>query len=97
MADCEAVLLQPFWVETQIDTKERTTIYSRPYPPGGSVAAGRSVTGSFCRIANGRNALARRGEVHVEAAAGTPGTARFGLVVKRTVTTVFRREDGCGS
>ncbi len=87
--------LLPFCAETQIDTKERATIYSRPFPPRGFVAVGRSVVGSFCRATNERISRSKRGKGHVKEEAGTPGTAQFGLVFQRTVPTDFRREDGC--
>lgn len=95
MAVCILGRLVPFRDETQIDTKERATIYSRPFPPGDSVAVGRSVVGSFCRAASDRLSRAWRGEGHVDAIAGTPGTAQFGLVFKRAVPTDFRHGDGC--
>ena len=95
MPVCDSALLLPFCAETQIDTKERVTIYSRPFPLGGSVAFGWSVVGSFFRATSGRNSRAMRDEGHVDTVAGTPGTAQFGLVFKRSVPIDFRRRDGC--
>ena len=95
MSVCDLALFWPFCAETQIDTKERTAIYSRPISPSGFH---RGVADRFWFVLSNQersNLKAIRDEGHVDAVAGTPGMADFGLVFKRSEPTDFRRSDGC--